>query len=238
MPGILALIPYYGGAATPDAAVGNSPQSRRPHDLWQTIESLTGFAIAVAVGVIPGDSTRPQLHTAHDNAFFAALPCEPRFIPGTLCRSVQDDVEYLRDFDFVYVTEADQVLNWTPEVLREVSEDNYLVPHRWEETYHGRGADRGAIVNHGDRTGVLINGNPVPGPSVYHPGSPLNGYGGAFLCTTSLFRKIRFSDSPRHPVETVTGFAAYEAGYALKTCQWNNFFVEHLSGLDYHKTLA
>jgi hypothetical protein len=229
----LALIPYYDGPARPDAAVGNCPESKRADYLHKTVNSLWGFT-SVVVGVCAGTSLPDHLPS---NVTSKALFTEPRFLPGALCRAVQTEAGLLEEFDAVYVTEADQVFHMTAGVEEALDHTNYLVPHRLEEVYLGHGADRGPVVPHDGKQFAICNGAPA-GDSFYHPGGYVAGYGGAFLATRELFQRITFWDSATQPVEHVTGFFAYATGIALKTSDWERFFVEHLSGLDYHKSLA
>jgi hypothetical protein len=228
----LALIPYYGGPAGEGAAVGNTPENKRVQYLRRTVNSLKGFADKVVIGATGTDWADGFDHPC---VRWLTLDCAPMFIPANLCRAAQDS-DAVRAYDHVYVTEADQVLTAAPRILDLVDGDNYLVPHRLEEVYLGRGADRGLVVYHNGKWFAICNGAPV-GDGTYHPSNIVMGYGGAFLSTWELFKRIPFPDSTVQPVEHVTGFSAYTTGHALKTSRWDWFSVEHLSGLDFHKSL-
>jgi hypothetical protein len=125
-------------------------------------------------------------------------------------------------------------VHYVPEVFSAVEGDSYLVPHRLEpkrETAMGaiqRGPDVG--------TWVIANGYPE-GEGFYHPHSDdfetnrFEQYGAAYLCTRELLRKVTFTDSfPDRPLEHASGFDISATGHALKTSNWQQFFVEHLSG--------
>lgn len=227
-----ALIPYYGGPAGSGAAVGNCPEDRRQEYLMRTIESLRGFADEIIVGMTDTETNAPaDLGGGCWRLHFSA---EPRFLPANLVRYGQAYVQS----GYVYVTEADQVLHGSTDLTDSVTGTEYLVPHRLEEIYLDKGTGRGQVVVHDQFCYVICNGNPPGGEGFYHPGDLVTGYGGAFLATRELFQEIRFADTDVQPVEQITGFAAYTAGHALKTANWEGFFVEHLSGLDYHKSLT
>jgi len=123
--------------------------------------------------------------------------------------------------------------------------DAYLVPHRLEELWEHPsgtlvGSDRGAVVRHRGRLWVLPNGNPTEWKNgvYYAPETDRNAFGGGYLCTAELFMSLKFTDEDEYPVEHATGFTAFKAGRALKTGMWNEFFVEHLSGVEAHRGLA
>jgi hypothetical protein len=218
----VAIVPYYGGEHSP--ANGNSPVAKRADYLRRTVESLQGFADSVVVGRLAGDHTVPVLNDVHENATSEAFYCEPHLIPATLCRWVQRTGRVLDGHDFVYVTEADQVLHCDPLSMPEVSGWNYLVPYRLEQlAANGVPWNKGPVVEYDGNKYAICNAG---------------AYGGAFLSTAELFLEIEFSDTASMPVETVTGFAANAIGQFHMTPDWGGFFVEHLSGYDYHKKLA
>lgn len=235
----IALVPFYGGGSGPGTANGNAPLDARSTYLRRTLQGLTGFADTVVVGRVLGDNTLPaQVLSAHPDVFSVPFACEPRFLPANLCRYVQTSGSLLPNFSYVYVTEADQVVHLADvELAALVNGGHYLIPHRLEQLGPRRqGANRGIVVAYDDTEYANCNGAPS-GDFVYTPSDRVSAYGGAFLASTALFRDIVFPDSAEAPVETVTGFAAFKAGSPLKTSDVLGFFVEHLSGYDYHCTL-
>lgn len=58
-------------------------------------------------------------------------------------------------------------------------------------------------------------------------------FSGAFFCTRYLFKNVTFTDSSK--IEPGSGFQIFRASkYAFKFRNYSSFFVEHLSGLEYH----
>lgn len=228
----VSLVPYFGG----HGRAAPSPAEKRPAYLRRTVASLGSVAGPVFIGVC-----RPEDFTSATDGLSARavmLDCEPHLLPLELVRLAQR--EGLASFhDHVYVTEADQVLHLDREFLKTVKGRDYLVPHRLEQLGpDGQGRDRGPVVVHdwaleeytmGERPEPPL----IPAP-LYEPDGLVDGYGGAFLCSAEFFSGMQFTLSEDQPVEDVTGFAAYRQGHALKTTEWNRFYVEHLSGYDYH----
>lgn len=230
----VAFIPYFGGIG-PKAP---SPVDKRPKYLSDTVKSLQGFADLIWVGVArPGDE-----HTAvrSGDVIVTRLDCDPRFIPLELMRQAQRD-GLTDDFDAVYVTEADQILHLDREFYAPVGVD-YLIPHRLEELGPGgEGAHRGPLFDYDGKrwvTGERPAPPAVSPPTLYRPQGPVDGYGGAYWCSAEFFRTLDFQPDQNFCVESVTGFTPHYAGRGWKTTTWEMCFVEHLSGYDYHCTLA
>jgi len=218
---ITALVPYYGGQST----AAPSSAGNRPGYLLQTLASLTGFATQVFAGLAAHDTNVPE--GSYTPVY---LDCEPKFLPATLMRWAQKQAPG----DLFYATEADQVLHYDPAVIKAVTGDIYLVPHRLEQLGPaGQGAHRGDVVTYDGRHWVFANGSPE-GEGYYHPrGSPAN-FGGGFLATRELFTNTTFIDSDDSPVEHATGHCMSWVGYPQKTSSWQQFWVEHLSGYEHH----
>lgn len=223
---VTALIPYYGGqskAAPSDAA-------NRPGYLLETIGSLRGFADRI---IWASDADSHRFPNPGRDAELIQFDCEPRYIPANLMRWAQENAET----DFVYVTEADQVLHIDPAVMSRATGTDYLVPHRLERLCGDGGRGRGEVVTDNGTEYVLANGSPS-GDGFYHPGNSPWNFGGGFLAPRELFRSVTFADSPVFPVESATGHHIAAAGHALKTSDWKAFWVNHLSGYEYHERLA
>ena len=224
---ITALIPYFGGSSS----AAPSKADNRPGYLLKTIASLEGFALDdLVVGLHVDDTNVPDIDCST-----IRIAGEPRFLPANLMRWGQANVAS----DYVYVTEADQVLQYNPAVLNFVEGVNYLVPHRLEQIGpKGGGADRGLNVTWDNRPWCLPAGTPPATESLVHLaiGSPYY-FGGGFLATKELFLSTNFIDSANSPVEHATGFNIATHGCPLKATAWQDFFVEHMSGYEYHQKL-
>jgi hypothetical protein len=224
----VALIPYFGGDS--DAAPSN--KANRLDYLKRTVQSLASVQ-RIIVGVNNFLDVK-DIKTARLPVEIEILDCEPRYIPVTLFRVYQ--VKLPESVTYVYVTEADQVLHMHIQD-NPVFGDTFLVPHRLEELgVKDQGKDRGMVVTFNSREWVLPNGSPQAG-DYYQPDVLTDQYGGAFLCRREFFTKIPFSENPNMPIEHATGLDAAKAGIVLKTSEWSQCFVEHLSGKEYHDTL-
>lgn len=231
--GVTVLIPYY-SQYEPGA---HSEPSNRPGYLERTVDSVAPLADRVIVAVVAGEQALPSVHAAT-----LELHCAPRFLPVSLLRWAQANLG--PGPDRVFFTEADQVLHYDPAVLAAVQGGDYLVPHRLEELGQlGEGADRGPVVEHAGKQWVLPNGTPE-GDGFYHPQDPgfeMNRflqYGAAFLAGRDLLAEAAFTDSDDRPLEHGGGFCMSAAGNALKTSDWERFWVEHLSGHEHNERLG
>jgi hypothetical protein len=226
---ITALIAYFGG----ETSTGSSSPSLRPGYLQATLESTAGeLGCDFFIGMQESDDYRiPGIPGNIPRVFF---DCEPRFLPANLARWGQ---EHVPD-GLVYLTEADQILHMDPAVLNVCAGDDYLSPHRLEQIGpNGGGADRGPIAEWDGRDFYLPNGTPAGDCEYYHPEGDVQAYGAAFLAGTDLFRKTEFVDSDVLPTEHTAGFDINFSGNCLKTGDLYRFFVEHLSGYEYHQKL-
>ena len=242
MKAIAALVAYY-GQHNPHLPTTHSNPVNRPGYLAQTVDSLRSLASDIVIGTHVHDSTVPAIPGVRRRVF----NCAPHFIPASLLRWAQDRLDQFPGD--IYYTEADQVLRWAPEVLSVVSGDSYLVPHRIAQM--GQGGERrafGPVVEWaGGPPGSrweLDNGAVQPAlhgepAGFYHPlatdteTTRCLQYGAAFLCTPELLAKTTFTDSfPDRPLEHASGFDISATGYALKTSNWQEFFVVHLSGYE------
>lgn len=229
----VAFIPYYGGPTS-----GPAGPEKRPEYLKRTVKSLQGFADVIWVGV-----SRPEdeYHVQRAGEVIAVrLSCAPLAIAYNLVKLAQDE-RLAQDYDCVYVTEADQVLHLRPDFFTP-SGRGYLVPHRLEELGPGRaGSQRGPVFEFEGREWVTGERPPPPDtavPTVYRPSGFVDGFGGAYWCSAEFFQAIPFHLHPTLVVETVTGIEAFNSGQPWKATHWQDCFVEHLSGHDYHCKLA
>lgn len=227
---ITVLIPFFGGTST----ATNSAAGNRGRYLQRTLETVRPISASIVIGVCNDQDARIHPNTLR-------LACPPEHLASALCRWGQRHVTS----SHVYVTEADQALHFDPRVLGLADETHYLVPHRLEQVHEHPtgtllGSDRGACVKYNGKLWVLPNGQPPDGwggGSSYEPEDRIDAFGGAFFAATGLFRQVDFADSEEYPVEHATGFRIHEAGTCLKTRMWRWFFVEHLSGIEYHRSL-
>jgi hypothetical protein len=200
----IALIPYFGGTSS----ATHSRTDTRCGYLDQTIQSLDGFGVIVGV-------CREEDHGD------VLIESTPEWLPARFMRWAQLNL----DADLVYVTEADQILTLDPALLTVPNERDYLVPHRLN-------AGGQEIVVNGVEYGVP-NGLPEGDGEFYHPSDNADCFGGAFLATWDLFRRVDFKLSKGSPVEHATGFDVANAGECLKTTVVERCWVEHLSSREH-----
>ena len=64
-------------------------------------------------------------------------------------------------------------------------------------------------------------------------------YGGAYLCHIDLFKRVNFKDSDWQPTEHTAGHDMLSTDYSLclKTIDYYDFHIDHLSGYDFNKKL-
>lgn len=228
----VALIPYFGGDETAPGTAANSRRANRLGYLQQTIDSVYKLTPRIIVGVSTADPSSTPFELG---CVVQIFDCEPRFIPATLARWAQAE---LSNVSYVYFTEADQILSFNHDCFTVIDNDTYLAPHRIERLGQlGEGASRGMVVKYAGDKWLLPNGVPW-GPDFYHPVGLVDQYGGAFLATWNLFSRVVFQDSYHSPVEHVSGFYISSTGHTLKTSNWRDFFVDHLSGYEFHESLG
>lgn len=235
---VVGIIPYYAGSS-PECT--NSPE--RIEYLRRTVENALDFVDELYVGV--GREEDAADVEALSVSIIRVHYENPWHIPALVNTEAQKlglDTEYTH----VYVTEADQLLNYDSGVLSVVRGSNYLVPHRLDKiSASGGGSTSGpnVIVN-----GIAYAiGSGAPWWDNYQedmPGEYYNAtlkYGGAFFCTTDLFQRVSFPllNSGNSPIEAATGYAvANSGGNCLRTTDWRRFWAEHLSGERYWAKLA
>ncbi len=205
---IKALIPYFDGVSS----ATHSSTSTRLEYLNRTIDSIQALGWDVHVGTVE------------------QLGCDPVHLPAALLNWAQENLEG----DFFYVTEADQVVKFEKSFLKYVKGNDYLVPHRLEETPR---LVLGGFF-HDSRNFASINGLPRDGFAPYRVTKEREGFAGAFLCSEYLFRKVDFVFSEDLPVEHSTGLDIFAVGKCFRTGDVRDFWVDHLSGRDFQFKFA
>ncbi len=215
---VKALIPYFDGISS----ATHSSTSTRLEYLNRTIDSIQALGWEVIVGNID----RPFIGDFET----VTIDCDPIFLPAELLKYAQEHVSA----DYFYVSEADQVVTFNKDFLRNIQKSNYLVPHRLEETPK---LVLGGFF-HDSRNFAAMNGLPTGGFAPYRAKTEREGFAGAFLCSEYLFRKVDFTFSEDLPVEHSTGLDIFAAGKCFKTGDVRDFWVDHLSGRDFQFKFA
>ena len=221
----LALIPMFMGEST----ATHSLRKNRLDYLDKTIESLKND-FEILIGVTTEEEQDLLIDFPYDKV---SLNCNPIHLPSYLCNFAKS----LTDFERILLTEADQVFYGDYSILDEfVIGNNYLVPHRLEKLYKHFGGDRGPFVTFLNNAYICPNSFETTKEELgyYAPSNAVEGFGGAFYCTKTLLDNVVFSFSAQLPIEHGTGFDIYKTGSCFKTKSKLGFFVEHLSGYEFH----
>jgi hypothetical protein len=238
---ITALIPFYaqqGGAYGSGRAY--SPEKKRADYLTQTMLSLPEQVSQIVVGVCNSpdfDTVSKMKHMFPKLNIVTITTKRPEWLIVDLCKYTQNFIET----DYVLYTDSDHVFHIVDfgKLVSKVKKRTYIVPHRLEELYLEYGSNRGPIVEYKKKRYVLCNA--VLGHAEYvHPLDQISGYGAAYLCTKELFDRVNFRYENELPGEQGAGFNIFntEGAECLKTGEITDFFVDHLSGYEYHKSLA
>jgi len=231
---VLGLVPYFSGTSS---ATNSAMETRRQY-LEATVESLDSYDIQVVVGIVQDE---PDVEDLGLDAYRVEEGIPPEWLPVAFLREMKDNSN---DFDLIYYTEADQILHIDRDLFDFPRNIRYLVPHRMEELYEGVGAERGDGFFDVDenRKFVIANGrSPLGRPGftqgqLYKPKSVVDRFGGAWLASQYLYAGTQFRQSFHLPVEHAC-FGIAEAGTTWKTMEYDGFWVEHLSGIEYHEKL-
>lgn len=144
--------------------------------------------------------------------------------------------------DYIFHTEADQVINGKfINILSILDENNYLAPHRLEEIPYIKKL-RGGSISHTFLDGRLyLRPNYGPGcdtnrisDNFYIPATGGIAFGGAHLSKFSAFKKVIFSDGLDVIIECGSGFDMFNCLRCLKTVNYEDFYLIHLSGYEYN----
>lgn len=233
---VLSVVPYFGGSGP----AAHSPRERRLGYLRRTVENLKfQFAGPIMVSVC---NETDRLAAESLGVIVMLVPnVDPALLPSSTLTILQREP---LQADLLYYTEGDQLLSCSANFdYRSILDaGTYLVPHRLEEPYGNVGRDKGPLVRVGDREFVVANDQPeksVFANNFYVCQSEHSAFGGAYLCTREFFNCVKFQFSQTFPVEHASGFDPFASSrQALKTLRYLDFYVEHLSALDYFKQLA
>jgi hypothetical protein len=240
---LIFSIPYFGGVSR----AAFSDQFRRKDYLCRTI-----YNIQLLSAVLRRES-RVHIHVATDEDFLLVSSLfgpwtsvtlhtvPPIFLATASLRHMQ--AQSYRTSDFIYHTEADQIIHHNVEGhLESLDEFTYLAPHRFEEIpstktrihtgvefleYDGR---RYIVCNRADQCDTIKTAE----ERYYLPKDRTLAFGGAFLSTFGCLRRANFQFSEELPVEHASGFDMFAANSCRKTVDVLDFFVIHLSGFEFN----
>ena len=242
---LVTIMPYYGGRFD-----GHSDPGYRIDYLRSTVASLTGISNRIIVAV-QNSADQDALSSLNIPAEILFIKIDnPLHLPAALCEFVQN-AGYKEDF--IYYTEADQPLFCEDpgSILGMLkNKDLYFAPHRLSKVPEQLtrfefiiGSDLRkaylkqidgifyAIENKSDANRQDLDGK------FYINKDIMDAYGGAFLCRYDFFKEIRFSYSEKYPTEHTAGFDLFnkEGACCLKTRDVLDFYVDHLSGIEFYK---
>jgi hypothetical protein len=217
----VVLMPYFSG----DSPEAHSHPRNRPGYLVRTVMSVRPLASRIIIGVRPEDAPFIKKERLGEVAEF---DCIPWYIPSNLCRWAQKELP--DDIKYVYFTDSDQILYYKDEVLNRVYGNDYLIPHRLEDVAPD-GSSGHVIVEFGGKKLAILTGIPE-GDGFYYPQGMIPRFAAAFLASRELFNSVNFADSPSLPLEHTNGFDIAATGRTVKTSNWQDFFVDHLSSPD------
>jgi hypothetical protein len=236
---ILTIIPFYGGEFKNHSA----PENRLNY-LIKTIDSVNKITSDIIVGVQnEGDANR--IHEVLPRLEIRRIESDnPLYLPANLCKEIQNgQIKH----KYILYTEADQIIHFANIgfILSKLDNNIYCVPQRLEETYKLYGYHRGHLVKINKHRFIVANldykKNMVEHDShFYRCLTRSNSYGGCFLCSRGLFKRIKFREADSFYTEHTSGFDIFETdnSVCLKTKKIHDFYVEHLSAIEYHKKIA
>lgn len=172
------------------------------------------------------------------------------YLPCEACLYVQrhlTDLD-LKDEDIIYFTEADHLLYVKNEIVDDMltilrNDNVYASMHRMEEIYQDYGKDRGINCQLYGINLVLANTtrNIDSMPSYdnknqfYKSIHMHEAYAGAYLITANSYRKVRINNNG--DLESPS-LSCYDSLPCLKTKRFTDIYIIHLSGYEYHASLA
>jgi hypothetical protein len=237
---LLSIIPYFGG----DSSAAHSSKQTRLIYFVKTYESLIGISDKIIVSVCTEEDFKviDGLHFNIEIMSFKGM--DPIFLPYYTMKELQKSIRH----DFIYYTEADQILYIEEQemIFHALNENVYIVPQRLEKLYKNFGAERGDIVIFNGEKYVVCNktnrNNLIyfKNNNFYINQDQINAFGGAFLCNKDLLKRVVFTASTILPIEQISGFNIFftPGAICLKTTKILEFFVDHLSGFEYHQELS
>lgn len=232
MPSVLSILPFFGGK-DPVAL-----EQRLDYLARSVLSVRQNFGSSILVGVC--DRADEELVKRLD-CQTCLLPSISMLLPAALVAMVQ---RAALPFEYLYYSEGDQIVHFNPSIdlFALLDHESYVAPHRFEKLYHEWGADRGVVLEYNGDRYVAVNNQLDKTPvrsKFYNCSEPFSAFGGAYLCSKDLFSKIEPTFTTLLPIEHASGFDIFDvARFKLKSVDFFDFFVEHLSGYDNHKKLA
>jgi hypothetical protein len=240
---VLFSIPFFGG--TSKAAYSDS--HRRVNYLIQTVFSVklcSKETEHVVVVHVASEQDRLLVNSLQlPISYVVVHDIDPVYLAASSLRSLQNNSSSINENDIIFHTEADQVIqpNYQSHI-DSLASDNYLSPHRIEEVPSTRinklsGNSVPSIILDG-RYYLLPNGvhQITTTDRYYTPQNRIDAFGGAFMTRYSALQKVVFVNSIELPVEHASGFNMYNTLQCLKTTNWQDFYVDHLSGYEFNLT--
>ncbi|MBX7145609.1 MAG: hypothetical protein K1X79_14250 [Oligoflexia bacterium] len=233
---VLSVVPYFGGSGP----AAHSPRERRLGYLRQTIANIQQCFTGPTLISVCNDQDRASVEGL--GAIVMAIPeIDPALLPASTMTILQRD---LPAFTHLYYCEGDQILSWRADLnfWSILNADTYLIPHRLEEPFGQVGRDKGPMLEVGGREFVVANDQTEKSSFLddyYRCNSEHTAFGGAYLCSREFFQRVKYEFSSTFPVEHASGFDPFAcARNALKTSNFTDFFVEHLSARDAFQQIA
>lgn len=239
---VLFSIPFFGG--TSKAAYSDS--HRRVNYLIQTVFSvkLCSKEIEHVIVVhVASEQDRLMVDSLQlPISYIVVHDIDPVYLAASSLRSLQNNNQSINDDDIIFHTEADQVVQIDYQShFSNLTNNNYLSPHRLEEVPSTRIEKLSNKVQF-----TIIDGKYYSFPNgvsritttdrYYTPSNRIEAFGGAFMSRYSALQKVVFSNSVDLPVEHASGFNMFETLQCLKTTDWRDFYMNHLSGYEFNLT--
>lgn len=240
---VLFSIPFFGG--TSKAAYSDS--HRRVNYLIQTVFSVklcSKETEHVVVVHVASEQDRLLVDSLQlPISYVVVHDIDPVYLAASSLRSLQNNSSSINENDIIFHTEADQVIqpNYQSHIDN-LTSDNYISPHRIEEIPSTR---INKLSNNKVQYTILdgcyysfFNGVPqiTTNERYYRPSNKIEAFGGAFITRYSALQKVVFVNSVECPVEHASGFNMYNTLQCLKTTDWKDFYVDHLSGYEFNLT--
>jgi hypothetical protein len=136
-----------------------------------------------------------------------------------------------KDFDYIFFNEADQVIfsNNLNKYICHLNESNYLSPHRFEKDFNKKNSNGQPIVKFNDIKYVLYNLPKTRNGIFFKCRSFWESYGAAWIAKNESVTKVDFTKPTNNGLH-IPCLAMFNQLTTLKTANFWDFFVEHLSG--------
>ena len=219
-------------------------------------ESVKEFSQEIIVSVASEEDYNTVLSLGYDITVVHFKDIDPIFNPANLNKYIQ---RYRKNYDFVFFTEADQVVYMNDkDLLIDTINGNkniYITPQRFEQIpkehieirkkrYNvyddNRFVDWSGKLKQ-DGTSYVVANEPIGNESSWDDNFYRNftegpAYGASFICHKELFEKVNFTFSRFQPTEHSAGhnLLHHSDSICLKTHDFYSFFVDHLSGWDFN----